>query len=78
MLARGDSKRYIAPEGNEVVMDAHPKDCQTVEAEANTGVVNDADIQVARIGTKGPFVIFADDFGNEGGKSEYRFNLHIL
>jgi hypothetical protein len=52
---------------------AHPKHGQTVEGKTDTEVVNDGDIDVARVETEVAFVVCASGFQDESDDSENWF-----
>jgi hypothetical protein len=57
------------PKRFQILVDTKPKHCQAIQAQTNASVVDDADVEVARICPKVSFVKFTERFQDESSRS---------
>ena len=66
------------PEGLEIIIDAHPEHGKTIQTQTDACIVNNANVEISRIGTEITFVELADSLEDQSSYGEDRLDLHVF
>lgn len=65
-------------ERSEILRNAHPKDGEAVEGEANGGVVDDGYVEVSGVAAEGSFIVGVGQFQDDRYDGKDWLHLHIF
>jgi hypothetical protein len=66
------------PESLQVLVNTQPEHSQTIKAEADTGIVHDADIEISRGRTEIALLVFAACFENQRSDRKHWLHLNVF